>query len=118
VVDDKINNDIKIHLHCGPFQRLCGCAGAIGSTLPNAACPGLYQKLLNTAIGQLLATYCPSSRQGNSKKTTTKTYTYFAGHFDGHGDAPVRYSAHCPMEEVQGFTRSNWMPPLGKYYVR
>jgi hypothetical protein len=21
------------------------------------------------------------------------------------------------MEEVQGFTRSHWTPPLGKYYV-
>jgi hypothetical protein len=41
-----------------------------------------------------------------------KKYTYFAGSFDGHGDALVHYSAHCPMEEVHGFTRSHWMPPL------
>jgi hypothetical protein len=33
--------------------------------LPNAACPRLLQKPLNAAIGQLLATYCSSGRQGN-----------------------------------------------------
>jgi hypothetical protein len=44
-----------------------------------------------------------------------KKYINFAGHSDGHGNAPVRYRAHCPMEEVQSFTRSHWMLPLGKY---
>ncbi len=24
----------------------------------------------------------------------------------------------CPIEEVQSFTRSHWMPPLGKYYAQ
>ncbi len=28
MVNDKINDDIKMHLHCGPFRRPCGCAGA------------------------------------------------------------------------------------------
>jgi hypothetical protein len=36
------------------------------------------------------------------------------GDFDGHGDAAVRREAHRPMEHIQGFTRSHWMPPLGK----
>ncbi len=40
------------------------------------------------------------------------------GHFDGHGNAPVRSRAHRPMEEVQNFTRSHWMPPSGKYFAR
>jgi hypothetical protein len=44
-----------------------------------------------------------------------KENTNFAGHSNGHGNAPVLYLAHCLMEEVQGFTRSHWMPPLGKY---
>jgi len=34
--------------------------------------------------------------------------------FDDHGDAAVRCGAHRPMEHIQGFTRSHWMPPLGK----
>ena len=33
---------------------------------------------------------------------------------DGHGDAAVRREAHRPMEHIQGFTRSPWMPPSGE----
>ena len=29
-------------------------------------------------------------------------------------DAAVRCGAHRPMEHIQGFTRSHWMPPLGE----
>ncbi len=41
------------------------CAGAIQTTLPNVVCSGLLRKPLDAGIGQLLAQYCPSSRQGN-----------------------------------------------------
>jgi len=34
--------------------------------------------------------------------------------FDGHGDAAVQCRAHRPMEHIQGFTQSHWMPPLGE----
>jgi hypothetical protein len=50
-----------------------------------------------------------------ANKTTMKKWANFAGHFDGRGDAPVCYRAHCQMEEVQGFGRSHWTPPSGKY---
>ena len=30
----------------------------------------------------------PEAARATANKTTTKTYTYFAGHFDGHGNAP------------------------------
>jgi hypothetical protein len=69
-------------------------------------------------LGNYLLHIAPAATRATANKITTKTCTYFAGHFDGHGDAPVRYRANCPMEEVQGFTRSHWMPPLGKYYVK
>ncbi len=49
------------------------------------------------------------------KQTTINKYTYYAGHVDGRGGAPVQYSVHCLMEEVQGFGRSHWMAPSGKY---
>jgi hypothetical protein len=39
---------------------------------------------------------------GNNESTATKN----AG--------AVRRGAHCPMDHIQGFTRSHWMPPLGK----
>jgi hypothetical protein len=41
--------------------------------------------------------------------------TSFAGRFDGPADAPWQCPVHRPMEKVQGFGRSHWMPPLGKY---
>ena len=34
--------------------------------------------------------------------------------FGGHGDAAVRRDAHRPMEHIQGFNRSHWMPPSTK----
>ncbi len=57
----------------------------------------------------------PAAARATENKTTKKKWTNFAGHFDGRGGVPVKYRAHCPMEEVQGFDRSHWMLPLGKY---
>ena len=34
--------------------------------------------------------------------------------FGGHGDAAVRRGVHCPMEHIQDFTQSHWMPPSGE----
>jgi hypothetical protein len=60
---------------------------------------------------------CPGGHQGDSKQNNNCKCTYFAGRFDGHCNAAVQYSAHHPMEEVQGFTRSHWMPPSGKHLL-
>jgi hypothetical protein len=46
-----------------------------------------------------------------------KQYTTVATYFDGRDDAPVQCRIHCPIEGVQGFTRSHWMPPSGKYLL-
>ena len=43
--------------------------------------------------------------------------TSFAGRFDGPADAPWQCQVHRPMEEVQGFGRSHWKLPLGKYLL-
>jgi hypothetical protein len=45
----------------------------------------------------------------NDKKITSNT-----GNFDHHADAAVQCGVHRPMEHIPGFTRSQWMPPLGK----
>jgi hypothetical protein len=42
--------------------------------LPNAAYPLLPQKPLGAAIGQLLAPYCSSGHQGNSKQNDDKKF--------------------------------------------
>ncbi len=34
--------------------------------------------------------------------------------FDHHADVAVQCGAHRPMEHILGFTRSHWMPPLGR----
>jgi hypothetical protein len=37
-----------------------------------------------------------------------------AGDFDHLADALVQCGMHRPMGHISGFTRSHWMPPLGK----
>ena len=56
-----------------------------------------------------------SYEYSNQKKAAANKCTSVAGHFDGHGGAPVRYGAHLPMQHDQGFTKSHWMPPSGNY---
>jgi hypothetical protein len=41
--------------------------------------------------------------------------TSVVGHFTGQEDAPVQFWAHCPMQHIQGYLRSYWTLPLGKY---
>jgi hypothetical protein len=69
-------------------------------------------------LGDYLLRIAPAAARATANETAMKTYAYFAGHFDGNGDAPVHYRMHCPMEEAQGFTRSYWVPPSGDYYVQ
>jgi hypothetical protein len=70
------------------------------------------------ASGDYLLRITPVAARATGKQTTINKYTYQAGRFDGHGDVPVRNRVHCLMEEVQGFARSHWMLPSGKYYVQ
>jgi hypothetical protein len=48
------------------------------------------------------------------KLTTTKNKGKTLAIFDGHADAVVQCVMHCPIAHIQGFTRSHWMPLLGK----
>ena len=41
-----------------------------------------------------------------------------AGNFNSHTDVAVRRGAHRLIEHNQSFTRSHWMPPLGKCLCR
>jgi hypothetical protein len=68
--------------------------------------------------GNYLLCIAPAAAKATVNKTTLKKCTNFAGHFDGHGGAPVQYRMHHPMEEVQGFSRSHWMPLSGKHCGR
>jgi hypothetical protein len=53
-----------------------------------------------------------------TKWTMTTKCTSTAGRFDGHGGAPEQYRQHCPMQHVQGYSESHWMPPSGNYSLR
>jgi hypothetical protein len=70
------------------------------------------------ALGDYSIRITSAAARASGKQTTIKKYTDKAGHFDGHGNVPVLNHAHCLMKEVQGFTRSHWMPPSGKYFVQ
>jgi hypothetical protein len=52
-----------------------------------------------------------------TKLTMTNECTSVAGHFDSHGGAPVQYEVHCPMQHVQGYTGSHWMPLSSDYLL-
>ncbi len=54
-----------MHLVRRPFRWPRRCAGAIQTASPDVVCPGLLQNPLDAGIGQLLAPYRPSGRQGN-----------------------------------------------------
>jgi hypothetical protein len=53
-----------------------------------------------------------------TKLAMTNKCTLSAGRFDGHGGAPEQYRRHCPMQNVQGYSGSHWMPALGNYLLR
>jgi hypothetical protein len=53
-----------------------------------------------------------------TKLTMVSTCFTVVGHFDGHGSPLVQYKVHRPMQHVQGYSRSHWMPPLGNYLLR
>jgi hypothetical protein len=75
MVNNKIDDNEQMHLHCGPFRRPCRCAGAIQTASPDAACPGLLRKPLDAGIGPLLALYRPSGRQGNRQTNNNQQMT-------------------------------------------
>jgi hypothetical protein len=89
---------VQCCLYC-PIQHVQGYTGSLW-TLP----------LGNYSLG-----IAPAAARATANKTVMKKCTNFAGHFDGHDDVPVGYRVHRPMEEVQDFGRSYWMPPSGKY---
>jgi hypothetical protein len=51
---------------------------------------------------------------GGQRIDGIKTCRRINGNFECHGDAAERREAHRPMEHIQGFTQSHWMPPSGE----
>ena len=55
---------------------------------------------------------------GQQRISDNKKCRRIAGDFDCHGDAAVQRGVHRPIEHVQGFSGSHWMPPSGKCLPR
>jgi len=51
---------------------------------------------------------------GQQRNRSDKKCRQIDDDFDNHADAVVQFGVHRPMKHNQGFTRSQWMPPLGK----
>jgi hypothetical protein len=47
---------------------------------------------------------------GQQRINSNKKCRRIAGDFDCHGNAAVQRWVHRSMEDIQGFTRSHWMP--------
>ena len=50
---------------------------------------------------------------GDNKIANNKKYTSNTGNFNCHADAVVQCELLRPMDHIPGFTRSQWMLPLG-----
>ncbi len=55
---------------------------------------------------------------GQQRNRRDKKCRQIDNNFDGHGDSAVQHRAHRPMEHIQGFTWSHWMPPSGECLCR
>jgi hypothetical protein len=57
----------------------------------------------------------PAAARGCMQHKNNEKCMMFAGHFNGHGNAPVQYQAHCPMKWDQGYSGSHWSMPPGEH---
>ncbi len=53
-----------------------------------------------------------------TKSTITSKCTSVAACFEGLADAPEQYRQHRPMQHVQGYLGSHWMPPSSNNLLR
>jgi len=54
---------------------------------------------------------------GQQQNRRDKKCRQIDDNFDNHADAAVLCGVHCPMKHDQGFTRSQWMLPLGECFI-
>jgi hypothetical protein len=100
------------------FEGLADALEQYRQHRPMQRVQGYYGSHWMPASGNYLLRIAPAAARATGIQTTFNKHTCEDGHFDGHGDAPVRNRVHRPMEEVQSFNRSQWTPPLGKYYAQ
>jgi hypothetical protein len=100
------------------FEGLADAPEQYRRHCPMQPVQGYYGSHWMLASGDYLLRIAPAAARATGIQTTINKHMCKDGHFDGHGDAPVRNRAHPPMEEVKSFNRSHWTPPLGKNNAR
>jgi hypothetical protein len=118
IVENKIKNAEQMTSSVSRFDNHGGVLEQFRRHRPMWNVQGYSGSHWTPASGDYLLYITPAAARATINKTTIKQYTNKAGRFDGHRDAAVRYRAHRLMEEVQGFTRSHWMPPSGKHLLQ
>ena len=58
----------------------------------------------------MLFSYCC----GQQSNRWCQKWRWIAGNFDCHGNAALQRGVYRPVEHIQGFTGSHWMPLLGE----
>jgi hypothetical protein len=66
----------------------------------------------------MTVTWSLATVMGDNKIDDAIKCRKIAGSFDHNGDALVQSGVHLPIKHINKFTRSNWMPPLGKCLCR
>jgi hypothetical protein len=114
----KLTMTLKGNTVAANFEGLADAPEQYRQHRPMQHVQGYYGSHWTPASGDYSLRIAPAAARATDIQTTINKHTCEDGHFDGHGDAPVRNRVHRPMEEVQSFNRSHWTPPLGKYYAQ
>jgi hypothetical protein len=85
----------------GHFDGHGGAPGQYRQHCPIRHVQGYLRSHWTPPLDNYLLCIAPVAARAAGEQTTINKYTYFAGHFNGHGNALVRNHVHCPMEEVQ-----------------
>jgi hypothetical protein len=104
----KLSMTIKCTLSAIRYDGHCSPPVQYKAHRPMQHVHGYYGSNWTPPLGNYSLHIAPAATRATGKQTTINNYTYKAG----------RNRSHCLMEEVQGFTRSHWMLPLGKYNVK
>jgi hypothetical protein len=84
----------------GHFDGQGGALGQYRRHCPVRHVQGYLRSHWMLPSGNYSLRNAPAAARATGKQTTINKYTYFAGRFDGHGDALVHNRAHPPIEEV------------------
>ncbi len=110
IVDDKIDDGIKMILCYSQFWRPCGWPVQCKAHCLMHHVQGYTGSHRTLPLGDYLLSIAPAAARATANKTKMNKCT-----LDGCGGALVRHRTHRPIEEDQGFTRSHWTLLLDKY---